>query len=209
MTQPKIKPLALRSHEVAALLEHGKATVVRAVKLSDENTRGCGPGLALLAGNHATWLRDGIGLTWVPFAGSPEVPMPPNKVAEYGPFGAAGEVRWVREAWQAWEDPKTLIDGVLFQADGAFQAIENTREAAEAWADAAHRKPAKADYKPIRAAGCGHLSVAVCKKHVGWRSAATMPRWASRLDIKFVAIACTPNAAGVWEWHGEARRVKK
>lgn len=185
MTTPEPKPLALRSHEVAALLEHGKATVVRAVKLSDENTRGCGPGLALLAGNHATWLRDGIGLTWVPFAGSPEVPMPPNKVAEYGPFGAVGSEFWVRETWQA----------VPVGPHRDWPGIPEDR---------------------LRTPEPGRPSVAAIYRADGdmpgdeiWRSPAQMPRLASRLNIKFVAIDCTPNAAGVWEWHGEARRVKK
>lgn len=104
------------------------------------------------------------------------------------PYGAIGDRLWVRETWKAWEDPKTLIDGILFQADGAFQEIESTREAAELWMEAAHRKPAKSDYKPLRGAGCGYLGVAVCKKHVGWRPSIFMPRSVCRLVLEITDV---------------------
>jgi hypothetical protein len=101
------------------------------------------------------------------------------------PFGAVGDELWVRENWRTHEDPKTLIDGILYQADGAFREIENTREAAERWMEAAHVKPRKEDYKRVANT---NITVATPRKAKGWRPSIHQPRWASRLTLRVTSV---------------------
>jgi len=68
------------------------------------------------------------------------------------------------EKWRTYERPADMVDGILFEADGAFQRIENTADAADRWVDA-HRNGVHRDK---------------------WRSPWFMPRWAARtkLDVQ-------------------------
>jgi hypothetical protein len=76
------------------------------------------------------------------------------------PSAGAARVR-VLEKWRTYERPADLVDGILFEADGAFVPIENTPEAAERWVDA-HKNGIHRDK---------------------WRSPWFMPRWAARTDL--------------------------
>lgn len=49
------------------------------------------------------------------------------------PKGAPGDRLWVKETWRAEERDSDCVDGVHFAADDTFRAIENTRDAADAW----------------------------------------------------------------------------
>lgn len=82
------------------------------------------------------------------------------------PYGAPGDRLYVKEAWRTFERPDDLVDGVLFEADGAFRAIENSREAAERWIEA-HANGKHGDR---------------------WRSPLYMPRDASRLTLEITEI---------------------
>ena len=73
------------------------------------------------------------------------------------PYGAVGDLLWVRETWRPEELPSGL-DGIRYAADDAFVPIRNTREAADAW-------------------------VEVNTKRAGWRPSIHMPRWASRITL--------------------------
>ena len=81
------KPILFSSPMVLALLAGRKHQTRRVAKLTAN-------GLAKLAGNHAAYLRDGIGLTWIPFGGAKEQPMPPAKILEMSPYGSR---LWVKE----------------------------------------------------------------------------------------------------------------
>jgi hypothetical protein len=79
------------------------------------------------------------------------------------PYGEPGDRLWVRETWRCFERPSDGVDGVLFRADDAFQEIENTRAAADAWVQA-NDKTGK------------------------WRPSIFMPRWASRIDLEVTEV---------------------
>lgn len=108
-------------------------------------------------------------------------------IVAYCPLGKPGDRLWVRETWRTFERPEDGVDGVLFQADGAFQPIENTREAAERWIEADHLKPRPDEYKPIKC-GTKGLSVATPRRAKGWRPSIFMPRWASRITLEVAGV---------------------
>lgn len=98
------------------------------------------------------------------------------------PYGKPGDLLWVRETCRAHELSDTEVeamepplgkrdrlyglDGVVFAADNKFAAIQNTREAAEAWVDLNHYR--------------GKRGATVPPIH--------MPRWASRLTLRITAV---------------------
>lgn len=76
------------------------------------------------------------------------------------PYGAPGDLLWVREMWRAVELDNGN-DGILYRADNHFKSIENSQAAADLWCDA------YAD-----------------RKHGNkWRPSIFMPRWASRIAL--------------------------
>lgn len=109
------------------------------------------------------------------------------------PFGRPGDRLWVRETWRT-EELEDGLDGVRFAADNAFQPIENTVAAADAWIEA-------------NIPGQGK-----------WRPSIFMPRWASRILLEIISIDvqrvqdinyldCI--AEGIEEWEGSRPGHKK
>lgn len=100
------------------------------------------------------------------------------------------DLLWVRETWAPIERRSDAIDGIRFRADDAFVPIENTREAADRWVDAANND------------------------HSGrWRPSIHMPRWASRITLELVETrierlqdisTADAMAEGIPQMHGEA-----
>lgn len=87
-----------------------------------------------------------------------QVALPDN---EYSPYGYAGDEIWTRETCRAEELPDGR-DGVRYRADDAWQSIDNTENAADAWLRLHSYR--------------GHRG-----KPVGpWVPPIHMPRWASR-----------------------------
>jgi len=85
------------------------------------------------------------------------------------PYGAPGDVLWVRETCRAVELDNGL-DGVRYLADGAVRAIENSQEASERWLDLrTYRKQRGATVPPIH-----------------------MPKWASRLQLEITGLRIEP-----------------
>jgi hypothetical protein len=74
----------------------------------------------------------------------------------------------VLEKWRTHERPSDMVDGILFEADGAFVPIANTRQAADRWV-VAHKNGVHRDK---------------------WRSPWFMPRWAARtkLDVRYALL---------------------
>jgi hypothetical protein len=97
------------------------------------------------------------------------------KGADYQP----GDVLRVRETWRT-EELEDGLDGVRYK-DDAFQPIEDTVSAADAWIEA-------------NFSGMGR-----------WRSAATMPAWASRLTVRVRAVT-VEQVGGKWMWCYEMER---
>ena len=83
------------------------------------------------------------------------------------PYGAPGDVLWVRETWRAEELP-TGEDGVRFAADEAFVRIADTSKAADLWCEAYENG----------------------KHGTNWRPSIHMSRWAARLFLRVTAIRC-------------------
>ncbi len=90
-----------------------------------------------------------------------------GELATKCPCGQPGDQLWVRETWKA-EELESGLDGVRYAADNAFVAIQNTRQAAEQWGDAAFDRHGK--------------------RHTGWRPSIFMPRWASRIQLEVVRV---------------------
>ena len=81
------------------------------------------------------------------------------------PFGVPGDRLWVRETWRPEElDDDEGLDGVRFRADGHFEPIQNTPEAANDWCSVA----------------LGQL--------LRWRPSIYMPRWASRITLEVTDV---------------------
>lgn len=82
------------------------------------------------------------------------------------PYGATGDLLWVRETCRAEELPRDGADYVRYFADDSLKLIDNTREAAERWHAMRHyRKKRGATVPPIH-----------------------MPRWASRLTLRLTDV---------------------
>lgn len=79
---------------------------------------------------------------------------------------ATGDTLWIRERWKTHERPSDSVDGILFEADGAFVPIENSVRASEAWVDSHDNG----------------------KYGEAWRPAMFMPRWARRTKLEVVSV---------------------
>lgn len=85
------------------------------------------------------------------------------------PYGQPGDRLWVRETWRA-EELASGLDGVRYAADNHFRSIENTRDASDAWGEAAFDKHGQR-YNPL-----------------AWRPAIFAPRWASRITLEVIGV---------------------
>jgi len=48
------------------------------------------------------------------------------------PYGVEGSTLYVKQRWRTYEQPQTMIDGILY-ADNSFEPIANTKEDADRW----------------------------------------------------------------------------
>lgn len=94
MIETRERPILFSGPMVRAILDGRKTQTRRVVKWANQEHA-----LVRLRDRYAAPVRDGIGLTWIPFGGSPEVPMPPEKISELSPYGSLGDRLWVRETW--------------------------------------------------------------------------------------------------------------
>lgn len=101
------------------------------------------------------------------------------------PFGRVGERRWGKEAYITGYDCE---DGYLIMEDADGEELPE-----KVWHRADREEMQWWDDEEI--------------VDTPWKSAKTMPRWASRLTTETVAVRCEPNAAGVWKWQGDVLRV--
>lgn len=163
------RPILFSAPMIRAILAGRKTMTRRVVKLTDGS--GCGAGMACLSGRTATPLRDGVGLVWRPYGGSPEVPMPPHKMREFCPYG---EKLWVREAYRVAKQhdskpPRDLPHArgltVMFEAGGS-RAHDATGEYVNDDA-----------YPASRPDWAGKL-----------RPGMFLPRWASRITLEITDV---------------------
>lgn len=84
----------------------------------------------------------------------------------FSPYGVPGDRLWVRETIRA-EERSDAFDGVRYLADGHWQMIENTAEAADKWLGLFH-------YGKVPAKGTTGPSI----------PGIHMPRWACRLVLE-------------------------
>jgi len=94
------------------------------------------------------------------------------------PYGQPGDRLWVRETWAI----NRLFDDV------PPRHIEDGEDGLWWRADKSSLRPLNA--KPGR-----------------WRPSTHMPRWASRITLEVASVRVEKNAAGIWEWVIEFRRV--
>lgn len=76
------------------------------------------------------------------------------------PYGYTGDRLWVRESWQAWEDPVSGVDHIRYRADDEKLPIPDTAQASDF----------------------------VIGKFGRWRPGRFMPRWASRLTLEITGL---------------------
>ncbi len=91
----KEKPIIFTGESVRAILEGRKTQTRRVVKLTTN-------GLADLPNGRASHLQDGVGLTWIPFGGSPILPMPSGRYEDFCPW-YPGQRLWVKETYRILE----------------------------------------------------------------------------------------------------------
>jgi len=87
-----------------------------------------------------------------------------GKIFASCPYGQIRSRLWVRETWRTEELDQDGLDGIRYQADNGFQAIENTVAASDAWIETDFR-------------GLGK-----------WRPSIHMPRWASRITLEITGV---------------------
>ena len=152
----KERPILFSSEMVRALLSGRKTQTRRVVKWANEEHS-----LVRLKDRYAAPVRDGVGLTWIPYGGSPEVPMPPEKISELSPYGAIGDRLWVRETW----DVGFTSDEqwVRFRVDDTCSPVEYE-----------HRNSLIDNWDNYHTPG--------------WRPSIHMPRWASRLTLELTDV---------------------
>lgn len=117
----KSRPILMSAPMVRALLA-GRKTQTRRVVKSVELARGEARGVRVAPSTFCYLDFDGVpGLSWRPFAGSPTVPYPPEKIVEASPYGKPGDTLWVKETWlERLDHVRGVVDpnAVRYVADG-------------------------------------------------------------------------------------------
>ena len=108
------RPIIFNGPMVRAIRDARKTQTRRVAKLVDGTG---GAKLLRLKSPYAARLVDGMGPVWSPAAGSPEAPLPKDRLT--GPYGQPGDLLYVRETW-AWRgncwDAFYRADGVELPA---------------------------------------------------------------------------------------------
>jgi hypothetical protein len=119
------------------------------------------------------------GLGWRPYAGSPTVPLPQERIEELCPYGVPGDHLRVRETW-----------AIVSSEPGCdCEATLCSHEHIEYRADTGNKYPGywPADEKDHP--NCGR-----------WSSSSQMPKWASRLSLKITKVEVEKDAKLGWVW---------
>lgn len=167
MTAIRERRIIFSGPMVTAIVAGTKSMTRRVVKLTDG--RGCGAGMACLTGNHATPLRDGIGLVWRPYGGSPEVPMPADRIGESCPYGSPGDRLWVREAFMPCKSPG--VSASIAEATYVCFPDGSQTFRSGAYYQESHRE------SPLN-----------WPSWTRWRPSIHMPRWASRITLEITEV---------------------
>ncbi len=125
-------------------------------------------------------------------------PMVTQWVEDRCPFGAPGDRLWVRESWMPGYDHRSVDAG-----DDASICEVFYRGVSKDHNDCEFR-PAPDDI----AEEWSRTYSEDGDDDPRWRSAGSMPRWASRLDLEVVGSQPEKDAAGAWEWVTTFRRVQ-
>jgi len=171
--EPRDRPILFSAPMVRAILAGAKTQTRRVLTSANSLVNGSGPCMRKDPRIIGAWSNLDFAAAWVDPGPSPagnpgpylKVPGGDESVHRVYSRVQVGDRLWVRETWRTFEREEDLVDGILFAADGAFIAIANSRDSADAWVEA-HRR------------------------HSNWRPSIFMPRWASRitLDVTDVRI---------------------
>ena len=93
------------------------------------------------------------------------------------PYGIPGDRLWVRETWQAWEDPETGQDYLRYRADGA-KIVPDWPNTEEAWGRL-----------------CGYFD--------RWCPSIHMPHWVSRITLEVTDVR-VERVQEIWTDHKES-----
>ena len=143
----KEHPILFSGEMVRAILEGRKAQTRRPIKPQPQG------------GHCASMADDGIWavLTEIGWGGE----FACNEIG-HCPYGIPGDRLWVRETWQAWEDPETGQDYLRYRADGA-KIVPDWPNTEEAWGRL-----------------CGYFD--------RWYPSIHMPRWAARITLEVTGV---------------------
>lgn len=183
-----MKSLILRDPELRSLLDTGRCEVSRIVKtgfrISDDG---------LWMENGTAFLRRINGQVFT------DEQLLSAMAAKFSPLGSPGEVRWVRETWAS--DLKHHT--VAYKADGKCGAWAGDGNGGRFFVH--HGYVLEAPGYPWDLETLNTYSI----KGYGakWRSASTMPRWASRLNIRVVSVS-VERVDVEWWWVGTVEKVQ-
>jgi hypothetical protein len=147
----KEHPILFSGEMVKAILDGRKTQTRRVIKLPDDDMV------------YTPWVHPTLGLHHAFSTGRQ------TGLNVSCPYGYPDDRLWVRETWRA-EELESGLDGVRYASDNHFRPIENTREAADAWGEAAFDK--KGNHR----------------NPMAWRPSIFMPRWASRITLEIVNV---------------------
>lgn len=178
----KSRPILFSAPMVVGLLS-GRKTQTRRVVKSVELARGEARGVRVAPSTFCYLDFDGVpGLSWRPFAGSPTVPYPPEKIVEASPYGKPGDRLWVRETWRSW--------------------VENCRDDHDEEPCSSHCNQTYVAYAATPRRGFRPKPDAAAITYLDesspleqnprllgpWKPSIHMPRWASRITLEVTGV---------------------